>query len=83
MVIDQEYSIYLAMRAVLGYGAPVYIFIKDILDPTTVYKVLLPFEYSETITVKDIEEINEGKTCLKIVYRGKNKFGTDVLELII
>jgi hypothetical protein len=83
MVIDKEYSIYLAMRAVSGYGAPVYIFINDFLDSSTVYKVLLPFEYSETITVKDLEDINEGKISLKIVYRGKNKYGTDVLELIM
>jgi len=83
MVIDDEYSIYLALRADSGYGAPVYIFIKGIDDPSTVYKLLLPFEYTETLTGKDIEVIDEGKICLKLVYRGKNKFWTDVLELIM
>jgi hypothetical protein len=70
------------MRVPSGYGGTVYIFIKDILDSSNVYKLLLPFEYAEIITPKDIEGINDGKLCLNIVYRGVNKFGSDVLELI-
>ena len=45
------------------------------------YKIFLPLQYADVVSDKDMNEINNDKIWLTLVYKGENKNRFPVLEI--
>jgi hypothetical protein len=78
MGINCEYSI---TRAVRLSGCVIF-FLRDIHDYVShLYKLYLPIQYADVISESDIEEINNDKIWVNLMYKGSGTDGTPFWKL--
>jgi hypothetical protein len=78
MGINIEYSITRAVRL----SGCVTFFLRDIHDYVShLYKLYLPIQYADVISESDIEEINNDKICVNLMYKDYGTDGTPILEI--
>jgi hypothetical protein len=58
----QEFAVENVLRTTSGYSGAVYFFVREKQDSERkLYKLLLPVDYSEAVSISDIDDINGGR----------------------
>lgn len=82
MFLDQEYSITIVAKLITGYSGSVIFFLRNIRQASEqLYKVYLPIQYADVLCDSDMEDINDDKVWLNLVYRGMSKDRSPILEI--
>jgi hypothetical protein len=77
MILNREYTI---MRAVRLSGC--IFFLRDIREYVShLYKIYLTIQYADVVSEKDIDQINNNKVWVSLVYTGLGKDVTAILEV--
>ena len=78
MIQNENYTIVRVAKTPSGH---VIFYIRKVHDAVKLYKIFLPLQYADVVSDKDMNEINNDKIWLTLVYKGENKNRFPVLEI--